>query len=132
MVTWAGLLVIKDRKVLMTKEINNDFYTLPGGKVEIGESHEKTVAREVMEELGNNVQIMKMNFFNKYVLPGKAENSIMEFNVYTGNISGKFKMNDEIEDIKWINTTDLKSGIKTGSITSLKLFPELIEKGLID
>ena len=132
MISWAGLLVIKDRKVLMTKEKDKDFFMLPGGRIESEESHLQTILREIEEELGKHIKVKDIQYYNSYILPGKAENSNMEFHVYSGKISGKFILQNEIKEIRWINSIDVKNGEKIGNITSLKLFPELLEKGLID
>ncbi|MCB0509883.1 MAG: NUDIX domain-containing protein, partial [Bacteroidetes bacterium] len=60
----AGALVIKDTKVLLMHQIFNgeDFYTLPGGTWEKGETIEETCKREVLEEFGINVTVGKLAF----------------------------------------------------------------------
>jgi len=60
----AGALVIKDNKVLLMHQIFNgeDFYTLPGGTWEKGETIEETCKREVLEEFGINVTVGKLAF----------------------------------------------------------------------
>lgn len=63
----AGV-IIHNNKVLAHKNINKDHYCIPGGRVEIGESSEKAIKREIKEELGKDIQIIKYistieNFF---------------------------------------------------------------------
>jgi len=51
----AGGLIIKDSKVLLVKityGANKDYWMIPGGFVEEGESFEEAVIREVREETG--------------------------------------------------------------------------------
>lgn len=55
----AGIL-IHDDKVLIHRRINDDFYALPGGRVEILEDTETTIIREMEEELGINVEIERL------------------------------------------------------------------------
>ena len=55
----AGVLRLKD-KYLFVKMNENDFYCLPGGHVELGESTETAVLREMEEELGFKVKISKL------------------------------------------------------------------------
>ena len=63
----AGVL-IHNNKLLVHKNINSDHYAIVGGRVEIGESSEETIKREVQEELGKDIEIIECigtieNFF---------------------------------------------------------------------
>lgn len=116
----------------MTKEKNKDFYMLPGGRLEEGESLGEALMREAYEELGTGVSIEDISLYEIYELPGKAEGDLMEFNVYEAKLKGNFEAKGEIEDIRWVNTKDVKRGVKIGSITSMKLFPQLKKEKLID
>jgi len=64
----AGILFNKN-KVLIHGLINDDFYAFPGGRVEMFESTENTIIREMTEELGITVTINRLlwvveHFFN--------------------------------------------------------------------
>ena len=64
----AAALIIHNNKVLTHRNINKDHYCIPGGRIEIGESSEETVKREIQEELGKKIKIEKYittieNFF---------------------------------------------------------------------
>lgn len=54
----AAGVIIHNGKILVHRNINSDHYALVGGRVEIGESSEKTVVREIKEELGKDVEII--------------------------------------------------------------------------
>ena len=61
-------IVRVNNKYLTVKIQNNDFYCLPGGHVELGEDTDSAVLREMKEELGYEVKIVKLvsiiqNFF---------------------------------------------------------------------
>lgn len=45
-------IVIKDNRMLISHEVNADYYLIPGGGLEAGESPEECCAREVCEETG--------------------------------------------------------------------------------
>lgn len=53
----AGL-IIKNNKVLVVEMDNNGYYCLPGGYVEVGETTEEAVIRELKEEIGKDVRIL--------------------------------------------------------------------------
>ena len=60
----AGGLIIKDGKILLMHQIVGDenFYTLPGGTWEKGETLEQTCKRELFEEFGIKVNVGKLAF----------------------------------------------------------------------
>ena len=49
-------VMIKDKKLLVAEYIGH-YYFLPGGHVEVGESAESALIRELQEELGVNCSI---------------------------------------------------------------------------
>ncbi|SEL13334.1 NUDIX hydrolase [Xaviernesmea oryzae] len=64
----AGL-AFRDGHLLVHRATHESFWTLPGGRAEIGESSDLTLKREMMEELGVEVGIGRMlwtveNFFH--------------------------------------------------------------------
>ena len=61
-------IVRVNNKYLTVKIQNNDFFCLPGGHVELGEDTDTAVLREMKEELGYEVKIVRLvsiiqNFF---------------------------------------------------------------------
>jgi ADP-ribose pyrophosphatase YjhB (NUDIX family) len=63
----AGV-AFRDDEVLLHKEQNDDFWTLPGGRVEMGESSADGFEREMREELAVDVEVTRLlwvveNFF---------------------------------------------------------------------
>jgi 8-oxo-dGTP diphosphatase len=69
----AGAVIVKDGKILLMHQYlgpreqegkgAEDFYTLPGGSWEIGETIEQTCKREIKEECGIDVTVGKLIFF---------------------------------------------------------------------
>lgn len=53
----AAGIIIHNGKVLVHKNINETYYALVGGRVQVGESSADTVIREIFEELGKKVEI---------------------------------------------------------------------------
>ena len=55
----ASGIIIHDNKILLHKNINEEHYALIGGRVAIGESSEEALKREVMEEIGKEVEVIE-------------------------------------------------------------------------
>ncbi|MBN1347820.1 NUDIX hydrolase [candidate division KSB1 bacterium] len=57
-------VVIRHQKVLMVHHRHNgrEYWTLPGGAVELNETPEEAVVREIKEETGLNVAVMRPLF----------------------------------------------------------------------
>src|SRR5437868_10216651 len=62
-------VLLRDNKVLLQTAGNIDFWVLPGGRCELGESAQEAIVREMSEELGEKIQIERLlwvleNFFD--------------------------------------------------------------------
>lgn len=60
-----GVMVFKDKKILMSKRKNTfakDCYQFPGGHLEFGETFEQCAKREVMEEAGIEIKNIRFQF----------------------------------------------------------------------
>ena len=53
-------LVIRNNKVLLVDMDDSGFLCLPGGYVELGETTEEAVKRELIEEIGKDVTIKNL------------------------------------------------------------------------
>ena len=55
----AGCVLLREKKILLIHRIAKDWWELPGGKIEPGETGEQTVVREAREELGCKIWIIR-------------------------------------------------------------------------
>ena len=53
----AAGIIIHNNKILTHRNTKSDHYALIGGRVEIGEDSEATLKREIMEEMGKEIEI---------------------------------------------------------------------------
>jgi 8-oxo-dGTP pyrophosphatase MutT (NUDIX family) len=76
----AGLLVIKDRKLLLAFSKNKHCFYLPGGKIDKGESAVAALCREIAEELNVAVDEHELQYYTHVSAPayGEKEGVIME------------------------------------------------------
>lgn len=55
----SGAVIIHENHVLLHKDVEDEFWALPGGRVEFHEYSNKTVCREISEELGWQSEVIK-------------------------------------------------------------------------
>ena len=106
-------VIFHEGKLLVMRMHVNNFYALPGGKMEFGETIQDCVKREIMEELGIEPQIGRLLFTNNYV--EQNGNQSVEFFFEVTN--GKDYINEkelkgthsfEFNDICWVGKGDEK------------------------
>jgi 8-oxo-dGTP pyrophosphatase MutT (NUDIX family) len=112
----AGILIENDQ-VLVHKLLNDDYWTLPGGRIDINETTEEAVVREFDEELGALIETERLI----YVVEGFFTNANKQFH----ELSFIYKVRDINQNIsqfdfetreglkhykfKWINLNELST-----------------------
>ena len=56
----SAVVVNDDGQLLLQRRTDNDYWSLPGGAMEVGESIAQTIAREVREETGLEVETTRL------------------------------------------------------------------------
>jgi len=67
-------MIISEGKILAMKDERSPYYYLPGGRVEIGETAENAVVREVQEELGITAKILRPIWLNQAFFTEDVDN----------------------------------------------------------
>ena len=97
--------IFRDGKILLVRRARspaNGFYSLPGGRVEFGETLHAALHREVLEETALEIEIVGLAGWRE-VLPGTSGGGhylIMSFAARW--IRGEPHLNDELDDFKWL------------------------------
>lgn len=102
----ASVAIVREGKVLLIKRAYAPYqhlWTLPGGRLEPGESIEQCAIREVLEEL--NLTIRNPRPVMEQSLGREGAYRLAIF--VTKDFSGVLRASDEIEDHKWIDPSAL-------------------------
>jgi len=109
----SGPVIVKDGKLLVSKDNKDDFYKLIGGTVKEGESLEDACIRKAKESCGAEIKIVKPLFPNVlYENPQTRE----KMTIVLINYLAELKNPDEIkpippeQDLKWIEIEEIKKG----------------------
>ncbi len=102
-------ILVEDNKILLIKRKNppfKDYYALPGGFVECGETTEEAIIREFKEETGLDVEIVKL--FNVYSSPNRDPRGHVVSIVYIlRRVGGTFKADTDAKDVKFFDINNL-------------------------
>jgi 8-oxo-dGTP diphosphatase len=97
--------IFRDDRILLVRRARspaNGFYSLPGGRVEFGETLHTALHREVLEETALEIEIVGLAGWRE-VLPtpsGGGHYLIMSFAARW--IGGEPHLNDELDDFRWL------------------------------
>ena len=97
--------IFRDGKILLVRRARSPtkgFYSLPGGRVEFGETLHAALHREVSEETALKIEIVELAAWRE-VVPGTMGGGhylIMSFAARWS--SGEVMLNDEHDDHKWL------------------------------
>ena len=125
----AAAVIIHNNKILMHKNVNKDHYGLIGGRVEIGESSEETVKREIKEELNKEIEITGYisTVENFFTMNGKKYHEILF--IYKAEF--KDEENRKLEEV--LENKEGKDYLKyywidLDKIDTYKIMPEILKE----
>jgi ADP-ribose pyrophosphatase YjhB (NUDIX family) len=115
--------IFRDGKILLVRRARSPargFYSLPGGRVEFGETLHAALHREVDEETRLKIEIVDLAGWRE-VVPGTSDSGhylIMSFAARWS--SGEPVLNDELDDFRWLDPDAL------GDLTITAGLPDII------
>lgn len=131
----VGGLVVDGGKLLLIKrafEPSSGLWSIPGGLLELGESLEEAVAREVEEETGIKVEVGELLDVLNWVIrdeQGKIKYHYVLIDFLAKPVGGKLRKSRETIDVRWVKLEDLDKYALTR--TARRLISKALEKGLL-
>ena len=110
--------IFRDGKVLIVRRGRapaKGIYTLPGGGVELGETLEQAVMREVREETGLAIEPLSLAGYRQVIArdsEGKIEQHFVILPFAARYLAGEISLNAELAEAKWLLPSEL-SGLRT-------------------
>lgn len=97
------VLIIQNDKVLLVKEKSDEWWALPGGGVDHGETVESTLTREVEEELGVPAADVSSDFEIVYYNIGNVVNTVPRMNLFfkASVLENLLRKTNEVAEWQW-------------------------------
>ena len=109
----VGGVVIRDGRALLIKRGSaplKDQWSIPGGTLELGESIQEGVRRELLEETGIEVRVGELiEVFDRIFrdADGKIQYHFVIVDYLCEAISGEARAASDVTDVAWVNEADL-------------------------
>jgi ADP-ribose pyrophosphatase YjhB (NUDIX family) len=128
----VSAVIFRDGKVLLVRrarEPGRGLYSVPGGRVEHGETLHEAVAREVREETSLSIEISGFAGWRE-VLPDPAAGRAGHYLVISFAAhwrGGEVALNDELDDFRWLDPETLDDPAGNHGITTTQGLPDIIQ-----
>jgi len=129
----AAGIIIKDRKVILTRSFGKNVFVPPGGKLEGSESQVAALIRELKEELGIDVTEQDLEFIDNYFAEaaGGSGKPLKMGAWMVKKYAGDMSPQNEIDEVAEVGS-ELPEGMEVGSIFEHNVIPYLKQNDLID
>jgi ADP-ribose pyrophosphatase YjhB (NUDIX family) len=105
--------IVRDGRVLIARRARppaHGIYTLPGGGVEVGETLQDAVKREIMEETGLTIEPVALAGYRERIArdgEGRIEQHFVILPFAARWITGEPVLNEELAEVRWLFPREL-------------------------
>jgi ADP-ribose pyrophosphatase YjhB (NUDIX family) len=117
----AGALILRDGKLLLVKrgaQPGFGKWSVPGGLVELGENVQDAMVREVKEEVGFDVEAVKLTDVADTITldnDGRVQYHFVVVNFIARIVGGELKTGTDILEAKWVPVEEVEKVNLTSS-----------------
>lgn len=129
----CGAFIINDKNQLLLQKRNKapekDYWSIPGGKLELFETFNEAVKREVKEELGVDVEVIKELGICDHIVRSEGVHWVSpSFLCRITNGQPKIMEPTKHSDMKWISLNNLPDNLTITTKVAIQNYSKLIEK----
>ena len=105
--------IFRDGRVLIVRRAQapaKGIYTLPGGGVELGETLERAVIREIREETALDIEPIELVGFRQAIVRdagGRVERHFVILPFAARYVAGEVSLNEELSEAHWLDPAAL-------------------------
>jgi ADP-ribose pyrophosphatase YjhB (NUDIX family) len=117
--------IIRDGKILVVRRARapaHGLYTLPGGVVEVGETLDEAVTREVHEETGMAIEPVALAGFREAIVRdagGRVERHILKLCFAARWSAGEPVLSEELDEAHWLDPAELATLPTTAGLAEI-------------
>jgi 8-oxo-dGTP pyrophosphatase MutT (NUDIX family) len=129
----TGLLLIRDRRLLLAFSRNKQCFYLPGGKIDAGETAAQALCREIREELNIRIEEKELRFYTHITAPAYGEEMgvVMEQDCFILDKEVQPQASAEIGEIRYFTADEYRKEAKIAP-GALMVLEQLKEANLVD
>lgn len=107
--------IFRDGQVLLIQRARapaKDLWTLPGGRVEVGETLVEAITREIREETGLEIVPLGLAGYREIILPDEVAGRGRHFVILPFAarwLSGEMTLNEELKAARWMPPADSRT-----------------------
>ncbi|QHZ48460.1 NUDIX domain-containing protein [Bacillus sp. NSP9.1] len=110
----SAVVINEEKQILLQKRVDNNKWSLPGGNMEPGESISEAIKREVLEETGLNVEVIKLiGVYSdpNHIIAYQDGEVRQQFSIcfFCKPKSGTLIISEESKEVSYINIKELDS-----------------------
>jgi len=117
--------IVRDGKILVVRRARapaHGLYSLPGGVVEVGETLEEAVTREVREETGMTIEPVALAGFREAIVrdaESRVERHFIILCFAARWRAGGVLLNEELDEARWLEPAELASLPTTAGLAEI-------------